>query len=193
MVFRSRYNLSARREVSIACCLTPHFWKIFLELIARRRSMLYQPKRPEPRPHVSPELTHRSTAANPTCVYRKTLIASMRRRNRLSRRNDRQLRLVQGILASPRKFRHVGTAFDIGIRAGVELPVCSPRILRDRPVETAHDLRRHVLLHSTTTRSAWPRWFSAAGVSGLAPIRHLELDHVYLQLVMRGKSAKPLL
>jgi hypothetical protein len=35
---------------------------------------------------------------------------------------------------------------------------------------------------STTTRSAWPQWLSAAGVSGLAPIRHLELDHVYLQL-----------
>jgi DNA-binding transcriptional LysR family regulator len=100
-------------------------------------------------------------------------------------------------LNTSRKLRYVGTAFDIGIRSGVEygsgihcetlmpdrrLPVCSPRILRDRPVETAHDLRRHVLLHSTTTRSAWPQWFSAAGVSGLAPIRHLELDHVYLQL-----------
>src|SRR6202051_4003652 len=59
MVFRSRYNLSARREVSIACCLTPHFWKISLESIAQRQSMLDQPKRPEQRPHLSPELTHR--------------------------------------------------------------------------------------------------------------------------------------
>jgi DNA-binding transcriptional LysR family regulator len=101
------------------------------------------------------------------------------------------------ISTTSRKLRYVGTAFDIGIRAGVErgsgiqcetlmpdrrLPVCSPAILRDRPVETAHDLRRHVLLHSTTTRSAWPQWLSAAGVSGLAPVRQLELDHVYLQL-----------
>lgn len=62
------------------------------------------------------------------------------------------------------------------------LPVCAPRILRDRPVETAHDLRRHTLLHSTTTRSAWVQWFSAAGVPGLVPVRHLELDHTYLQL-----------
>jgi DNA-binding transcriptional LysR family regulator len=101
------------------------------------------------------------------------------------------------VSTTSRKLRYVGAAFDIGIRAGVEhgagircetliadrrLPVCSPRILRDPPVETAHDLRQHVLLHSTTTRSAWPQWLSAAGVSGLVPVRHLEMDHVYLQL-----------
>jgi LysR family glycine cleavage system transcriptional activator len=101
------------------------------------------------------------------------------------------------ISTTSRKLRFVGAAFDIGIRSGVEhgsgircetlmpdrrLPVCSPRILRERPVKTARDLRRHVLLHSTTTRSAWPEWLSAAGGSGLVPVRHLELDHVYLQL-----------
>ncbi len=101
------------------------------------------------------------------------------------------------ISTTSRKLRYVGTAFDVGIRSGVEhgagiqcetlmpdrrLPVCSPRILRDRPIETAQDLRRHTLLHSTTTRPAWARWFSAAGVQGLVPVRHLELDHTYLQL-----------
>ena len=101
------------------------------------------------------------------------------------------------VSTTSRKLRYVGAAFDIGIRSGVErgpgiqcetlmpdrrLPVCSPRILRDRPVEAAQDLRRHVLLHSTTTRSAWPQWFAAAGVPGLVPVRHLELDHTYLQL-----------
>jgi LysR family transcriptional regulator, glycine cleavage system transcriptional activator len=101
------------------------------------------------------------------------------------------------ISTTSRKLRFVGAAFDIGIRSGIEhgsgircetlvpdrrLPACSPRILRDRPVKTAHDLRWHVLLHSTTTRSAWPQWLSAAGASGLVPVRHLELDHVYLQL-----------
>jgi DNA-binding transcriptional LysR family regulator len=101
------------------------------------------------------------------------------------------------ISTTSRKLRYVGSAFDIGIRAGVEhgsgircetlmpdrrLPACSPKILRDRPLETANDLRRHVLLHSTTTRSAWPQWLAMAGVPGLVPVRHLELDHVYLQL-----------
>jgi len=116
---------------------------------------------------------------------------------RLSRFQESYSGVEVKISTTSRKLRYVGAAFDIGIRSGVEygsgiqcetlmpdrrLPVCSPRILRDRPVETAHDLRRHVLLHSATTRSAWPQWFSAAGVAGLAPVRHLELDHVYLQL-----------
>jgi LysR family glycine cleavage system transcriptional activator len=116
---------------------------------------------------------------------------------RLSRFQEAYASVEVKISTTSRKLRYVGSAFDIGIRVGVEhgsgiqcerlmpdrrLPVCSPAILRDRPVETAQDLRRHVLLHSTTTRSAWPQWFSAAGVSGLAPVRHLELDHVYLQL-----------
>ena len=101
------------------------------------------------------------------------------------------------VSTTSRRLRYVGAAFDIGIRSGVEhgagirsetlmsdrrLPACSPRLLRDRPVQTAHDLQRHVLVHSTTTRSAWPLWLSAAGVKGLVPVRHLELDHVYLQL-----------
>jgi LysR family glycine cleavage system transcriptional activator len=96
-----------------------------------------------------------------------------------------------------RKLRYVGTAFDVGIRSGIEhgagirsetlmpdrrLPACSPRILRGRPVKTASDLRRHVLLHSTTTRSAWSLWLAAADVEKLGPVRNLELDHVYLQL-----------
>ena len=101
------------------------------------------------------------------------------------------------VSTTSRRLRYVGAAFDIGIRSGIEhgpgircetllpdrrLPVCSPRILRDRPVESAQDLRQHALLHSTTTRRAWPQWLSAAGVPGLVPLRHLELDHVYLQL-----------
>lgn len=101
------------------------------------------------------------------------------------------------VSTTSRKLRYVGTAFDVGIRSGVErgpgiqcetlmqdrrLPVCAPRILRDRPIETARDLRRHTLLHSTTTRSAWAQWFSVAGAPGLTPVRHLELDHTYLQL-----------
>lgn len=116
---------------------------------------------------------------------------------RLSQFEDAYPSVEVRLSTTSRKLRYVGTAFDIGVRSGVEhepgvrsetlmpdrrLPVCSPGILRDRPVETARDLRRHVLLHSTTTRSAWPRWLSAAGASGLVPARHLELDHVYLQL-----------
>jgi LysR family transcriptional regulator, glycine cleavage system transcriptional activator len=101
------------------------------------------------------------------------------------------------VSTTSRKLRYVGTAFDVGIRTTTEhgsgiqcetlmpdrrLPVCSPLVLRDRPVETVHDLRRHVLLHSSTTRAAWPQWFAAAGAPNLKPARVLEFDHVYLQI-----------
>ena len=116
---------------------------------------------------------------------------------RLSKFHDAYSSVDVKISTTSRKLRYIGTAFDIGIRSGVEheagirsetlmadrrLPVCSPNILRDRPVETAQDLRRHVLLHSTTTRSAWPQWLASAGVPNLKPARDLELDHVFLQL-----------
>ena len=116
---------------------------------------------------------------------------------RLSKFHDAYPSVEVKISTTSRKLRYVGTAFDIGIRSGVEheagircetlmpdrrLPVCSPRILQDRPVETPQDLRRHVFLHSTSTRSSWPQWLASAGVPNLKPARDLELDHVFLQL-----------
>jgi LysR family glycine cleavage system transcriptional activator len=101
------------------------------------------------------------------------------------------------VSTTSRKLRYIGTAFDIGVRATPEQgrglrsetlmpdrrrPACSPDLLRKRPVETAQDLRRHVLLHSATTRSAWSHWLSAAGGPDLKSFRQLELEHVYLAL-----------
>ena len=140
------------------------------------------------------------TARRVSGVVRVSVLSSVALRwllPRLSKFQENFPSIEVKVSTTSRKLRYVGTAFDIGIRSGVEhgagiqcetlmpdrrLPVCSPRILRDRPIETAQDLRRHVLLHSSTTRSAWPQWFAAAGVAGLVPVRQLELDHVYLQL-----------
>jgi DNA-binding transcriptional LysR family regulator len=63
-----------------------------------------------------------------------------------------------------------------------QLPACSPDLLRGRPVNSVEDLRRHALLHSATTRPAWPQWLAAAGQAGLVPLRHVEFEHVHLQL-----------
>jgi LysR family glycine cleavage system transcriptional activator len=142
-----------------------------------------------------PESTRRVSG-----VVRLSVLSSIALRwllPRLSKFQEDYPSIEVKVSTTSRKLRYVGTAFDIAIRSGVEhgagmrcerlmpdrrLPVCNPRILRDRPIETAQDLRRHVLLHSTTTRSAWPQWFAAAGIPGLVPVRNLELDHVYLQL-----------
>jgi DNA-binding transcriptional LysR family regulator len=101
------------------------------------------------------------------------------------------------IATTSRKFRYVGSAFDIGIRSSPERsaglrsktlmadlrrPACSPDILRKRPIETVWDLARHTMLHSATTRLAWTDWLAAVGAAALTPLRDLELGHVYLQL-----------
>ena len=101
------------------------------------------------------------------------------------------------ISTTSRKLRYVGSAFDLGIRLSRDsgsrlkfrplmkdwlLPACSPEILRSQPVATASDLRRHTLLHSSTTRQAWSKWLEAAGHAALKPVRDLEFEHVHLQL-----------
>ena len=48
-------------------------------------------------------------------------------------------------------------------------PVCSPRLLDDKPLEEPADLRHHTLLHDDVLldhpqRPSWPRWMAAAGV-----------------------------
>jgi LysR family transcriptional regulator, glycine cleavage system transcriptional activator len=140
------------------------------------------------------------TARRVSGVVRVNVLPSLALRwllPRLSRFQDSFPSVEVKLTTTSRKLRYVGTGFDIGIRSGAEhgsgiqcetlmpdrrLPVCAPGILRDRPLKTAQDLRRHVLLHSTTTRSAWPQWFAAAGTPNLNPARDLEFDHVYLQV-----------
>jgi LysR family transcriptional regulator, glycine cleavage system transcriptional activator len=62
------------------------------------------------------------------------------------------------------------------------LPACSPELLRAKPIASVDDLRRHTLLHSATTSSAWSEWLILAGASQLRPLQHMEFEHVHLQL-----------
>ena len=96
-----------------------------------------------------------------------------------------------------RRLRYVSDAFDVGVRSGPEdaagvisttlmpdlrVPACSPAVLQSHPIRTVADLRNHTLLHSTSTRTAWPDWLREAGAPGLQGARHLYFDHVFLQL-----------
>ncbi|GAA0766330.1 transcriptional regulator GcvA [Ideonella azotifigens] len=101
------------------------------------------------------------------------------------------------VSTTSRKLRYVGDAFDIGVRSGNEdgaglvsrplmadlrLPACSPALLRQRPIQGVADLRQHTLLHSASTRTSWSHWLKAAGMPELRVVRHVEYDHVFLQL-----------
>jgi LysR family glycine cleavage system transcriptional activator len=47
-------------------------------------------------------------------------------------------------------------------------PICSPALLKNAPLKTLDDLKRHRLLHSRYRKSDWPDWLSAAGRPDLA-------------------------
>lgn len=96
-----------------------------------------------------------------------------------------------------RKLRYIGDAFDVGVRPGgeesagvvsrtlmadVRVPACSPALLHQRPIRDVADLRHHTLLHSASTRTAWPHWLREARAADLRATRHVELEHTYLAL-----------
>ena len=98
------------------------------------------------------------------------------------------------VSTTSRKLRYVGDAFDVGVRSGTDdgpgwisrplmadrrLPACSPSVLRQRPLQSAADLRMHTLLHSATTRADWSHWLKQAGVGDVRLTHQVEYDHVF--------------
>ncbi len=69
-----------------------------------------------------------------------------------------------------------------------KFPVCSPALLRARPLRKPADLRRHTLLHARSTPGAWQDWLAAARVQDLDATQGLTFDnlHFTLQAATRG-------
>jgi LysR family transcriptional regulator, glycine cleavage system transcriptional activator len=61
------------------------------------------------------------------------------------------------------------------------LPVCSPALMADSPLQEVADLRRCTLLHTSTLPRVWPDWFAAAGAT-VEPASSLTFDHFYLTI-----------
>ncbi|CAD6555268.1 LysR substrate-binding domain-containing protein [Paraburkholderia metrosideri] len=145
-------------------------------------------------------LRHESITRRVTGVVRVNTLASFALCWLIPRLTDFQARYPDidvRLSTSSRRLRYVGDAFDVGVRSGpedatgvisttlmpdVRLPACSPGVLQSLPISTVDDLRHHTLLHSTSTRTAWAEWLREAGAPGLKCARHLDFDHVFLQL-----------
>lgn len=145
-------------------------------------------------------LRHESITRRITGVVRVNALASFALCWLIPRLADFQARYPDidvRLSTTSRRLRYVGDAFDIGVRSGpeeasgllsktlmpdVRLPACSPSMLLSHPIHTVADLRHHTLLHSTSTRTAWSDWLRAAGAPGMQGARHLDFDHVFLQL-----------
>lgn len=145
-------------------------------------------------------LRHESMTRRITGVVRVNALASFALCWLIPRLADFQARYPDidvRLSTTSRRLRYVGDAFDVGVRSGPEdaaglvsttlmpdlrLPACSPATLLSHPIRTVADLRHHTLLHSSSTRTAWSDWLRQAGAPGLQGTRHLDFDHVFLQL-----------
>ncbi len=69
-----------------------------------------------------------------------------------------------------------------------KFPVCSPELMRDKPLKKLSDLRHHTMLHARSTPESWGEWLSAAGVARIDPEAGLTFDnlHFSLQAASRG-------
>jgi LysR family glycine cleavage system transcriptional activator len=69
-----------------------------------------------------------------------------------------------------------------------KFPVCSPELLRGKPLKKLADLRHHTLLHANSTPHAWREWLAAAGAGRVDPQAGLTFDnlHFSLQAATRG-------
>jgi LysR family glycine cleavage system transcriptional activator len=89
------------------------------------------------------------------------------------------------------------TGFDVIIRGGPDvapgfnafaflsdshLPVCSPKLLAQRPIHRIADLEQHTFIHAATMPAGWTEWLAAAGAEDLQPLHSLTFEHVYVAL-----------
>lgn len=72
--------------------------------------------------------------------------------------------------------------------AETKFPVCSPALLRERPLRVPADMRRHTLLHARSSPEAWCEWRAAADACGVEAVGGLTFDnlHFALQAASRG-------
>ena len=56
------------------------------------------------------------------------------------------------------------------------VPVCSPRLLDEGPLESPEDLRNHPLIHVTKRLYEWPEWLELAGIKNKGFGRGLHLS-----------------
>lgn len=104
-----------------------------------------------------------------------------------------ELRLV----TSDRPISRQGEPFDLAVRRGPdtwqgyrasafmaewELPVCSPVLLRRKPVKALADLGQYMLLEAETRHNAWQHWLRSFGAQQMQFTGRQQFDHFYLCL-----------
>ncbi len=68
------------------------------------------------------------------------------------------------------------------------IPVCSPKLLHDRPLKDELNLSRHRLLHSLARRDDWNAWLNSSGFKSVDVQRGLKFENSALsyEAALRG-------
>jgi LysR family glycine cleavage system transcriptional activator len=116
---------------------------------------------------------------------------------RLAQFRDRYPEIEVRLSTSTEPVDALSDTYDVIIRGGPDtfygftfrpflterrLPVCSPALAVQLPLNDVGDLRAHTLIHTSTLPRVWPDWLAAAGAPNLTPVGSLTLDHFYLTL-----------
>jgi LysR family glycine cleavage system transcriptional activator len=67
-------------------------------------------------------------------------------------------------------------------------PLCSPTILRHRPIRSPADVLAHTLIHTSYNALTWKHWFDAQGVSGYRRHRGIQIDPSHIALEAAAKD-----
>jgi LysR family transcriptional regulator, glycine cleavage system transcriptional activator len=59
-------------------------------------------------------------------------------------------------------------------------PVCSPKLMNEKPLKTFSDLKEHKLIDVYTAEEDWQLWLDAAGVKGIKSQNRLSVDSYIL-------------
>jgi LysR family glycine cleavage system transcriptional activator len=136
----------------------------------------------------------------PAAVLRVNALATFSMRwllPRLTRFREEHPDIEVRLSTSNETIDALSESFDVVIRGGPDtfhgfssrfllserrLPVCSPSLLAQQPLDDVTDLRRHTLLHLTSMPRLWGDWLTEAGQHGLRPAGALTLDHFYLTI-----------
>jgi LysR family glycine cleavage system transcriptional activator len=62
------------------------------------------------------------------------------------------------------------------------LPLLSPELMAKCPLRRLEDLHHHTLLHSSTRRNAWKRWFDEAGIPDMKAAGEQVFEHFYFAI-----------
>jgi LysR family glycine cleavage system transcriptional activator len=136
----------------------------------------------------------------PAAVLRVNALATFSMRwllPRLTRFRDEHPDIEVRLSTSNETIDALSESFDVVIRGGPDtfhgfssrfllserrLPVCSPALLEQQPLDDVADLGRHTLLHVSSMPRLWRDWLTEAGRYDLRPAGSLTLDHFYLTI-----------